>query len=214
MTDHRTENTRHAIKEALLRLLAAKPLAQVTVAELAAEAGVSRSTFYVHYANTQRVLTALVRDFLREVRPLPTQLRCAACREVLGAGEDEAAPRGDGSGPAEDQALLREADGGTAPAASVPFCVALRDGGRWRPLVRDPLFLPTVLALIENEDNPALNAYHALDLDGELARTLYRFQMTGCYAAALAHDRDDSWPRAQAAIDTFIRGGMNALRTR
>lgn len=151
MTDHRTENTRHAIKEALLRLLTAKPLAQVTVAELAAEAGVSRSTFYVHYANTQRVLTALVRDFLREVRPLPTQLRCAACREVLGTGEDEAAPRGDGSGPAEDQALLRETDGGTAPAASVPFCVALRDGGRWRPLVRDPLFLPTVLALIENE---------------------------------------------------------------
>ena len=80
--------------------------------------------------------------------------------------------------------------------------------------MRDPLFLPTVLALIENEDNPALNAYHALDLDGELVRALYRFQMTGCYAAALAHDRDDSWPRAQAAIDTFIRGGMNALRTR
>ena len=69
MTDHRTENTRHAIKEALLRLLTAKPLAQVTVAELAAEAGVSRSTFYVHYANTQRVLTA----------------RCARCRPSCAA---------------------------------------------------------------------------------------------------------------------------------
>ena len=213
MADRRTESTRHAVKEALLRLLAAKPLAQVTVAELAAKAGVSRSTFYTHYPNTQRVLTALVRDFLGEVRPLPTQLRCAACREILGAA-GEAAPQDETSGAAEGRTPPRKAAGTTGEATGVPFCVALRDDGRWRPLVRDPLFLPTVLALLEDEDSPALNAYRALGMDGELARTLYRFQMTGCYAAALAHGRDDSWPRAQAAIDAFIRGGMNALRSR
>ena len=210
MADRRTKNTRRAVKEALLRLLAAKPLAQITVAELAAEADVSRSTFYTHYANTHRVFTALMRDFLGEVRPLSAQLRCAACREVLGAGGDEAAAPSDGGDPAANRAPLREA----GATAGVPFCVALRDDGRWRPLVCDPLFLPTMFAPIESEDDPALNAYHALDLEGELARTLYRFQMTGCYAAALAHDRDDSWPQAQAAIDAFIRGGMNALRAR
>lgn len=188
MADRRTENTRRALKEALLRLLAEKPLAQVTVAELTAAADVSRSTFYAHYPNTHSVFSSLVRDFLQKVRPLPAQLRCAACSD---AGRDA----GDG--------------------AAIPFCVALTADVRWAALARDPLFLPTVLGLLEEEAAPtALDAYRAAGAGEDEARALYRFQMTGCYAAALAHGGREGWPRIQAAIDAFIRGGMGALRSR
>lgn len=185
MADRRTERTRRAIRGALLRLLAAKPLAQITVAELAAEAGISRSTFYAHCPNTHRAFTSLVREFLEEVRPLPAQLRCGACSpEATGAG-------------------------------ATPFCVALTADERWAALVRDPLFLPTVLELLEEEMEPtALAAYRAAGADEDEARALYRFQMTGCYTAALAYGGRAGWPRMQAAIDTFIRGGLAALRAR
>ena len=54
MTDRRHRyrtRTEDAIKGALVRLLAAKPLTQLTIAEVAREAQVSRSTFYQHYNN-------------------------------------------------------------------------------------------------------------------------------------------------------------------
>ena len=43
--------TEQRIKDALLKLLANKPLADITVSELAREAHVSRSTFYEHFGN-------------------------------------------------------------------------------------------------------------------------------------------------------------------
>lgn len=49
---------------ALLALLEKKPFDYITVSELCAEAGVNRSTFYLHYENTQDLLPylAYIRD--------------------------------------------------------------------------------------------------------------------------------------------------------
>ena len=53
---------------ALLTLLEKKPFDYITVSELCAEAGVNRSTFYLHYENTQDLLqetiTYLLKDFM------------------------------------------------------------------------------------------------------------------------------------------------------
>ena len=68
--------TEEAVKGALVALLARKPLAEVTVAELAREAGVSRSTFYEHFGNTADVYDALVSDFSHDVSPLMDQVAC------------------------------------------------------------------------------------------------------------------------------------------
>ena len=69
--------TEGAVKDALLSLLAEKPLADITVSELAREARVSRSTFYEHFGNPADVYDAVVRDFAGDVSPLMSQVACS-----------------------------------------------------------------------------------------------------------------------------------------
>ena len=186
MTDARARKSRSAIAEALVRLLESKPFSQITVSELAAEAGVSRSTFYAHYENTHQVFADAVRDFLTMVRPITAQLRCGACADE---------PQG------------------------TPFCVALRKERRYRPLVHDDQFLPTFLKIAREESSEdMLRPYLNTGASIAEAHALYRFQMTGCYTVAMAApddvDGEDGWPAIQGTLDTFIRGGMAALRNR
>lgn len=88
--------TEQSIKDALVRLLAVKPLADVTISELAREAHVSRSTFYGHYGNTGDVYNELVIDASSGMSPLMSQVMCVDgfksegrpfCLMVRGAGE-------------------------------------------------------------------------------------------------------------------------------
>ena len=51
MEDARFERCGEAIRQALLRLLVGKRIEDVSMSELAREAGVSRSTLYAHYGN-------------------------------------------------------------------------------------------------------------------------------------------------------------------
>jgi AcrR family transcriptional regulator len=69
--------TEGALKEALLSLLAEKPLADITVSELARAAHVSRSTFYEHFGNPADVFDAVVSDFAHDVSPLMSQVACS-----------------------------------------------------------------------------------------------------------------------------------------
>ena len=66
-----------AVKDALLRLLGSKNLTDVTVSELAREAGVSRSTFYQHYGNPADVYDALVAEFVTQLSPMVDQIACS-----------------------------------------------------------------------------------------------------------------------------------------
>lgn len=52
-------HTEPSLKAALLRLMKVKPFAKITIKELCEEAGVYRSTFYCHYANTEELLAAI-----------------------------------------------------------------------------------------------------------------------------------------------------------
>ena len=69
--------TESAIKEALLRLIESKKLADITVSELARAAGISRSTFYQHYCNPADVYDALVKQFVEQLSPLVDQIACS-----------------------------------------------------------------------------------------------------------------------------------------
>ena len=84
MPDIRNAKTDEAVKGAMLALLQKKPLSEIGMAELARQAGVSRSTLYVHYGNVHDVFQALVADFVVSVRSLPTQLRCDGCEMARG----------------------------------------------------------------------------------------------------------------------------------
>lgn len=72
-----TTRTEGAIKEALLTLLAKKPLADITVSELSHTAHVSRSTFYEHFGNPADVYDAVVHDFACDMSPLMSQVACS-----------------------------------------------------------------------------------------------------------------------------------------
>ena len=69
--------TEQRIKDALLKLLANKPLADITVSELAREAHVSRSTFYEHFGNPDDVYDVLMAEISAEMSPLMSQVACS-----------------------------------------------------------------------------------------------------------------------------------------
>jgi AcrR family transcriptional regulator len=62
--DKRVRRTKKAVREALLRLMQAKPVARVTAAELCREADVNRNTFYAHYSTPEDVLAEIEGEFL------------------------------------------------------------------------------------------------------------------------------------------------------
>lgn len=58
--DARVAKSKRRMRDALLRLMRQKPLADVTVTELCSEASVNRNTFYAHYASPIDVLDELM----------------------------------------------------------------------------------------------------------------------------------------------------------
>ena len=71
-----TTNTENAVRHALMNLLSEKPLADITVSELAREAHVSRSTFYEHFGNVGDVFDSIVDEFSEGLSPLMGQVAC------------------------------------------------------------------------------------------------------------------------------------------
>ena len=71
-------NTESAVRRALMALLAEKPLADITVSELAREAHVSRSTFYEHFGNVSDVFDSVVDEFSQGLSPMMGQVACTS----------------------------------------------------------------------------------------------------------------------------------------
>lgn len=82
-----------------------------------------------------------------------------------------------------------------------PFCIALREAGRYEALVRDPQFLPVFLRQYE-----ALAADGTGDPDG----VVNLFQLSGCYAAVMNTPKDADWSERQRVLDDFIRAGRRS----
>lgn len=64
------------LKSAFLRILAKKPLSDMTIAEVVREAHVSRSTFYLHFQNLGDLYDDMVREVACQVLPLLTGCGC------------------------------------------------------------------------------------------------------------------------------------------
>lgn len=65
--DPRQLRTRHRLRETMYRLAAGKPIDQITVAEVAREAGVTRDTVYRHGADPVRLLAGFLGEELQEL---------------------------------------------------------------------------------------------------------------------------------------------------
>ena len=64
--DKRVRRTKGAIREALLRTLADKPVGRMTTTELCREAGINRNTFYAHYSTPEDVLAEVEDELLAD----------------------------------------------------------------------------------------------------------------------------------------------------
>ncbi len=98
-------------------------------------------------------------------------------------------------------------------APGVPFCVQIRENTPFRPLIEDPQFLPTYLEIMNTgEADIIAEELAAAGMDSLVIDAVVRFQMSGCYAVSTSLRDNENWSQVQAALDTFIRGGLNALR--
>lgn len=71
--DRRVERSRRAIKDAFVRLLADKPLDQITVSAIAREAGVDRKTFYQHFGSIDGLVGVMVDELVAKVMDVVTR---------------------------------------------------------------------------------------------------------------------------------------------
>lgn len=72
--DRRIKNTRNAIRGAFLRLLGEKPVGKITVSLLCEQAGVNRSTFYMHYRDVYELLEGMKEELLEKIDLLCQEL--------------------------------------------------------------------------------------------------------------------------------------------
>ena len=86
--DRRVSRTRNRLAVTLRRLIQQKPLPEITVQDVLDEAGVSRSTFYAHFDDTEDLFLTDVDEFLQRMANWPSQAgekseRLAAVREFF-----------------------------------------------------------------------------------------------------------------------------------
>ncbi len=67
--NRRVQYTHHQLKNALITLLKAKPLAQITVTALCQEADVNRGTFYAHYDNPAALFHEIEAELVHQIQP-------------------------------------------------------------------------------------------------------------------------------------------------
>ncbi len=119
-TDRRTLMTKQMIKDALLELLAHTPYEKVTVSALCRQAEITRATFYLHYDNTESVLSELLDDALR-LTELADRPQAPWTGELLEKPEAAATPADlDAMLPACQRAATRN----TASSSSTRACPA------------------------------------------------------------------------------------------
>ena len=67
-------NAKQLIKDTFISLLEDRPLAQITVKDIVASAGINRNTFYLHYETTDDVLKEIqsrhISEYIEKVKDL------------------------------------------------------------------------------------------------------------------------------------------------
>jgi AcrR family transcriptional regulator len=75
VVDARILNTEAALSSAILTLAAETPISQITVADVARQAGINRATFYSHFASPGDLLVAVLAGDLDEITRIDGEVR-------------------------------------------------------------------------------------------------------------------------------------------
>jgi len=82
-TDRRIQRTRALLHEALGSLIREKPYDRISVAEILDRAGVSRSTFYVHFRDKDQLLMSSMRALLLGVPSTDGEPTCDVAERTV-----------------------------------------------------------------------------------------------------------------------------------
>lgn len=186
-TDRRTLMTKQMIKDALLELLAHTPYEKITVTALCRQAEITRATFYLHYDNTENVLSELLDDALR--------LTELADRPPTPWTGEHSLAMGNGKSPAELD-------------ASLPACQRAASNPKYRVLFLDESLSRHILQKLYDFQRPRrvpqiMERYH---LDEWEAEQLFVYMLHGNFALnrSLGWVQSEEWYRAQALIQRFV----------
>jgi AcrR family transcriptional regulator len=91
MVDARILHTTAALREAILRLAAARPVSEITVADVTRAAGINRATFYSHAVSPGSLLADVLTPELDRIREDDADARRAAAAADSGADAAELA---------------------------------------------------------------------------------------------------------------------------
>ena len=186
-TDRRTLMTKQMIKDALLELLAHTPYEKVTVSALCRQAEITRATFYLHYDNTESVLSELLDDALRltELADRPQE---------PWTGE-----------------LLEKPEAAATPAdldAMLPACQRAASNPKYRVLFLDESLSRHILQKLADFQRPRrvpqiMKRYHVSEWEAE---QLFVYMLHGNFALnrSLGWVQSDEWYRAQALIQRLV----------
>lgn len=200
------------IRNSFLVVLSGKSFQDITMSEIAKVSNISRSTLYTHYPNTMEIFIGCVQDFLKDVRSLNAQIRCNRC--VIAAQDPQCRDNATHTKRGAGGPKMHLSESLPQNEEKLPLCIAIRDAGMYSALVKDPNFLPVLLDLIERSDSFKNDRMRNIEgLSEQQLSALLRFQISGCYSAALSIDKDSDYSEVIKAIDTFIDGGTRALRS-
>ena len=190
--DSRSVRTEGKIKESLLRMLGSRRFADITVSEICRKAGITRATFYQHYASLADVLDQLLEDVTQELGDVPMEM-CESCTSV---GE-------------------RRAEGRIW--TGMPFCHFYASKNPYRVLLDDSAISERLIERIVDRglDKTIATLQSRLpNMSVDVAQLRYFniFRMSGCLAAVKASRRNGyDWSMVQPTLDSAIAAALETL---
>lgn len=196
----RREYTQCMIKEGLLNALTTHSFDTLTVSSVAKSAGITRSTFYLHYTNLMEVVDDLLDDAIiaaGEYNPEKSNLSeitkvlvDAKSREELRAAYERIFPQ-------------------------LPLCQRVASDVKYIPVFKDQGLSEYIInsLYLKEKDRQVEQLVKEVNLSRALSESLFLFCVQGLYAVNQQHnwERTDEWLEAQRALFQFIEGGLKSL---
>lgn len=198
----RKEYTRYMLKEGLLQSLTQESFEQVTVASLCRVAGVTRSTFYLHYTNVMDVVDELLVDAIDEAgNGVPSTDNFKIITDALGrANTLEELER------AYDSVYTR-----------LPLCQRVSGERKYHVLFNDPILSEYIINYIYHAERDVQGPLIAkqVGVPEVIGDSLFYFCLHGLYAINQKYNfqRTPEWFVAQRALFQFILTGMKGVKS-
>ena len=195
----RKEMTRMLLKEGLLSCLKTYHFEDITVTLLCKTAGITRSTFYLHYSNIMEIVADLVDDAISYSRPgMVDNNNLQTIAKTLSA--------------ASDSISLREAY--DAIFDRLPLCQRIIRHKKYLPLFLDEQISEYVLQRIigSEKDRQGLVMAEALGISFDVGVSVFVFLVHGLYAINKEYKwtQSDAWLEAQKVIFELVYRGLQS----